>query len=169
MVGVPLLVSYEQHWACSRLRYQVLLNALRLFRPDCALMRRAAVALSGPIPEHVRLSSLLDLRLVDARGASAISRADVSRSAEDFDFMRHLGLVWDSAPSNPAATGEGQERGAAERAGWLSALSALSKRAGGDAGDLVERFFGTSLGCDRQLKIGESRRFLFAGLLTGVQ
>jgi hypothetical protein len=39
LVGVPILVSYEKHWACSRLRYQVMLNVLRLFRPDSDIIR----------------------------------------------------------------------------------------------------------------------------------
>jgi hypothetical protein len=157
LVGVPILVSYEKHWACSRLRYQVMLNVLRLFRPDSDIIRKAAVALAGPIPEHVRLSNLLDLRLVDQRGASKISRAQVSQSAEDADLLRHLGQVWDSATEHlPGLQGP-----PASRRSWLAACNALvegtvtpDEQGHRDTGDLVERFFGTAVGCDKQLNIG---------------
>lgn len=152
LIGVPLMVSYERHWTCQRLRYQVLLNALRLFRRDSDLMRRAAVALAGPLPEHFRLSGALHLRLVDQRGESAVSRANVAVSTEEGDLQQLLGQVWEACPKESAA----------DRARWLGACSRLAGSAdAAGAVDLPERFFGTSLGCDKNLKIGTCLRRVF--------
>lgn len=71
--GLPLLLSYESSWSCSRLRYQVLLNALRLFRPGSALLQRAEKAFANGargLLEQFQLSDTLDLRFVDAQGTS---------------------------------------------------------------------------------------------------
>jgi len=76
LCGLPLLVSYDSSWACSRLRYQIFLNALRLFTPGCDLLSRADKALAGGaasiVPQFL-LSAQLDLRLVDQHGTSAPS------------------------------------------------------------------------------------------------
>ena len=72
-VGLPMLLSYDSKWTCSRLRYQVLLNCLRLFRPGCEYLRRAEEVFargSSSLMEQFQMSDLLDLRLVDAQGTS---------------------------------------------------------------------------------------------------
>lgn len=76
LLGLPLLISYDSSWACSRLRYQIFLNALRLFTPGCELLNKADKALAGGaasiVPQFL-LSAQLELRLVDQHGTSASS------------------------------------------------------------------------------------------------
>ena len=76
LLGLPLLISYDSSWACSRLRYQIFLNALRLFTPGCELLNKADQALAGgaaSIVPQFMLSAQLELRLVDQHGTSASS------------------------------------------------------------------------------------------------
>lgn len=76
LLGLPLLVSYDSSWACSRLRYQIFLNSLRLFAPGCEQLSKAEKALTGGAANFVAqflLSAQLEVRLVDQHGTSAPS------------------------------------------------------------------------------------------------
>lgn len=151
LVGVPLLVSYDRKWVCSRLRYQVLLNVLRLFRRDSPLLRRAG---GCEIAELMQLSGVLELRLVDAHGESLV-RPSTDAGAETAEagdsaggknpFVQRIRELWASAAPTDVDQGD-----------WMRAVAQLAARDGGseDAQGLVERLFGTPLSGDKQLKIG---------------
>jgi hypothetical protein len=71
LVGIPLMVSYDSSWSCSRIRYQLWLNSLRLFNPESPYLQSAHKALdasSGGLVEQFRLSDQLDLHFVEASG-----------------------------------------------------------------------------------------------------
>lgn len=85
LLGLPLLVSYDSSWACSRLRYQIFLNSLRLFAPGCEQLSRAEKALTGGAANFVAqflLSAQLEVRLVDQHGTSAPSPLPRQPSAD---------------------------------------------------------------------------------------
>jgi hypothetical protein len=150
LVGVPLLVSYEQKWVCGRLRYQVLLNALRLFRRDSPLLRKAG---AGEIAALMQLSNGLDLRLVDAHGGSVARSAAVGPEG-DAELARRLCAVWDDA--HPGSSGQQGD----DRTEWLRAAAGLAERDQLPLADLTTRLFGTPLSSDKQLKIGASYRYI---------
>ena len=158
LVGVPLLVSYEKQWSCCRLRYQIFLNSLRLFKRDCDFLRKASAVLSGPIPVHVDFSNSLDIRLVDPRGVSLVSRVSSSGigglTEGSDDYVQHLSKVWDS---NISSVGDAQRK--QERLDMCVKLANTTMQGGGVSVGVdrkVESLFGSSLAIDRQLLIGKS-------------
>ncbi len=97
LCGLPLLISYDSSWACSRLRYQIFLNALRLFTPGCDLLSRADKALAGGaasiVPQFL-LSAQLDLRLVDQHGTSAPSPFQPADASGLYFLNIFAHIVW---------------------------------------------------------------------------
>lgn len=74
LVGLPILLSYDSKWTCTRLRYQVLMNTVRLFKSDSVFLRDAErVFANGArgLLEQFAMSDSLDLRLVDSQGTSS--------------------------------------------------------------------------------------------------
>jgi hypothetical protein len=140
LVGIPLMVSYDSSWSCSRIRYQLWLNSLRLFNPESPYLQSADKALgasSGSLVEQFRLSDQLDLHFVEASGnpiylqqqqqqptATAPEEPSAGTTEEDFSesqfelFEEWLQKVWNGA----------KDADNSERDMWLDQCFSMGKK-----------------------------------------
>ena len=173
LVGVPILVSYEKHWACSRLRYQVLLNSLRFFRCESEFYKKAAIALSASIPAQFQLSNDLDLRLADLHGGCMQSRIVLttsSGSSTENDssiklFEEYIHSIWESsslAASGLSALSESKRQ-------WLQHCTVLLEQSlttgTVNADTLLTRCFGSALPSDKNIVIGQQHSFFYCCII----
>ena len=163
LVGIPILVSYEKHWACSRLRYQVLLNSLRFFRCESEFYKKAAIALSASIPAQFQLSNDLDLRLADLHGGCMQSRIVLTTSSSSSTendssiklFEEYIHSIWESS----SLTASGLSALSESKRQWLQHCTVLLEQSlttgTVNADTLLTRCFGSALPSDKNILIGQ--------------
>jgi len=86
MAGIPLLLSYDASWSCSRMRFAILLNSIRMITSDSVLGTKINAILEGSnnnVIELLKFSATLNIRLVTLNGQSIGDRVNNGQSIND--------------------------------------------------------------------------------------